>query len=58
MQDPLSPADIQQLRNQLKEEQDKYVLAITGDNNLELTEQIRERINILQKRLTDITSAQ
>lgn len=58
MKDALSQAEVQQLKNELKEEQDKYVLAITGENNLELISQIRDRINILQKKLADIASNQ
>jgi DNA anti-recombination protein RmuC len=51
-----SSADMQEVRNQLREEQDKYVLAITGEKDHKLIKQIRERIVILQKQLDNMAS--
>ncbi len=48
--------DMQQVRNQLKEEQDRYVLAITGGKGQAELKKIRERIVVLQKQLDNMTS--
>jgi hypothetical protein len=53
---PAQNNDMQQVRNQLREEQDKYVLAITGEKDQKLVKQIRERIVILQKQLDNMAS--
>jgi hypothetical protein len=56
MENELTQNDMQQVRNQLREEQDKYVLAITGEKDQKLVAQIRERIMILQKQLDNMAS--
>lgn len=48
--------DTQQVRNQLKEEQDRYVLAITGGKDQAELKKIRERIVVLQKQLDNMTA--
>jgi hypothetical protein len=47
---------MQQIRNQLKTEQDRYVLAITGGKDQKELKQIRDRIVTLQKQLDNMTS--
>jgi hypothetical protein len=56
MENECTQNDMQQVRNQLREEQDKYVLAITGEKDEKLVKQIRERIVILQQQLDNMAS--
>jgi hypothetical protein len=49
-------SQVQQIRNELREAQDHYVLAITGGKDQTELTTIRERILALQKQLEDFTS--
>jgi DNA anti-recombination protein RmuC len=47
---------MQKIRNQLRDEQDKYVLAITGGKDQRQLKLIRDRIVTLQKQLENMTA--
>ena len=47
---------LQQLRNALRQEQDTYILAITGENDPKHIQQIKERIATLQNQLANLSA--
>jgi hypothetical protein len=56
MEDQSLRLDMQQIRHQLRKEQDKYVLAIAADKDTKELRLIKDRIVTLQKQLENMAS--